>query len=382
MNSRADTRDHEPVLVTRLTDFARYLRANELPVDPGTLLDLQRLAALGHANTRSRFRANTRACICRCPRDWHRFDALFDVFWQADGEPVDTLPDENDAANDQGLTLAGHQRLLGMAGTSEKQRQEEEFFGAGDFKALSLADFRFVFDPAQMREIEQLVERVARLAKKRRSRREVVSTRGKVVDLRTSIRRSLRYSGQPVELSFRKRKPRLRRFVLLLDVSQSMDVYARLFMRFARILMTLFQRSDAFVFNTDLSELGRGHARLQEDDFERVLNQLGKGWLGGTRIAESLDTFNDVYLNRCVNTKTTVLIFSDGCDTASPEQLAERVKPIQRRSGKLVWVNPLLGRFEAGEADKYMDPVVPYVDRYCSAHNLESLIQLERELLT
>lgn len=373
---------HEPVLAARLTDFARFLRANDLAVDPGTLLDMQRLASLGHAQTRERFLVSSRCCVCRCPRDWHRFDALFDVFWQAQGDEVKVNPDENDAANDQGLTLAGQQRLLGMAGTSEKKRQEEEFFGAGDFKALSLADFRFVFDPRQMRVIEQLVERVARRAKKRISRRECVSNRGSVVDLRTSMRRSLRYAGQPVDLSFRRRKPRLRRFVLLLDVSQSMDVYARLFMRFSRILMTLFQRSDAFVFNTDLNELAKGHGRLSEDDFERVLNKLGKGWLGGTRIAQSLESFNEQYLLRCVDTKTTVLIFSDGCDTASPEQLAEQVKPIQRRAGKLIWVNPLLGRFEPGEVDKYMDPVVPFVDRYCSAHNLESLIHLEQELLT
>jgi uncharacterized protein with von Willebrand factor type A (vWA) domain len=174
----------------------------------------------------------------------------------------------------------------------------------------------------------------------------------------------------------------LRRFVLLLDISQSMDVYARLFMRFARVLMTVFQRSDAFVFNTDLSELGRGHARLSEEDFERVLNQFGKGWLGGTRIAESLQRFNEHHLMRCVDSKCTVLIFSDGCDTATPTQLAMQVAKIQRRCSKLVWVNPLLGRFEPGEADRYMDPVVPCIDRYCSAHNLHSLIELEREILS
>lgn len=369
------------LLASRLTDFARFLRANQLTVDPGTLLDLQRLAALGFVKTRSKFQASARSCVCRCPRDWHRFDALFDVFWQPDGEPANTVLDEDDATT-QGVTLADQQRLVGMAGTSEKSRQDEEFFGAGDFKALSLADFRFVFDPRQMREIERLVERIAKRAKKRISRRETIANRGSVVDLRTCMRRSLRYAGQPVELSFRKRKPRLRRFVLLLDVSQSMDVYAKLFMRFSRILMTVFQRSDAFVFNTDLSELARGHARLREEDFEHVLNQLGKGWLGGTRIAQSLDTFNDKFLNHCVDAKTTVLIFSDGCDTAKPEELAERVKPIQRRAGKLIWVNPLLGRFEPGQVNKYMDPVVPYVDRYCSAHNLQSLIELERELLT
>ncbi len=366
----------------RINAFAEFLRANQLRVDTGSLLDLQHIATSKLLLTRQHYKQASRACVCRCPKDWNRYDALFDLFWNADGEPFIADPVETDTDRTLDIASSGKQRLIGLAGTSERQSQKEESLGAGDFKALSLADFRFVFDAYQMRMIEQLIDRIAKRARKRVSRRNVVSHRGTQVDLRKSLRHSLRYSGTPIELSYRRKKPKPRRFVLLLDISQSMDIYARLFMRFTRILMTVFQRSDAFVFNTDLSELGQGHARLSEEDFERVLNRLGKGWLGGTRIAESLDTFNAEHLKRCVDTKTTVLIFSDGCDTSSPQELAKRVDIIHRRAGKLIWVNPLLGRYEEGEVNKYMDPVVPYVDRYCSAHNLESLITLEQELLS
>jgi uncharacterized protein with von Willebrand factor type A (vWA) domain len=370
-----------PDLSARIHDFADFLRANEVSIDPGTLIDMQRVASMGFAQSRTELCRATRACACREPRDWHRYDALFDAFWQADGVGVDAPAAMRDGETDSSLTMAGQQKLLGLAGTSEKQRQEEEFFGAGDFKALSLADFRFVFDHQQMHEIELLVERMARQARRRFSRREYTSTRGHHIDVRKSLRQSLRYGGQPVDLRFRRKRQRLHRFVLLLDISQSMDVYARLFLRFSRILMTVFQRSDAFVFNTALNELGRGHARLSEADFERVLNQHGKGWLGGTKIAESLEDFNEHYLTRRVDSRTVVLIFSDGCDTDSPDRLAQATHAIQRRCAKLVWVNPLLGRFEPGEADPYMDPVVPYTDYYCSAHNVQSLIELERRLL-
>jgi uncharacterized protein with von Willebrand factor type A (vWA) domain len=368
--------------VQRINDFAQFLRANELIVDTGSLLDLHHLASGNYIHTRQDYRRATRACICRCPKDWHRFDALFDTFWQADGEPLILEPTNEEARSAVNLSSTSKQRMVGLAGTSEKQQQVEEYFGAGDFKALSLADFRFVFNPYQMRAIELLVERAAQRAKKRVSRREVLSHRGNKIDLRKSFRSSLRYAGRPVDLSFRRKKPRLSRFVLILDISQSMDVYARLFMRFTRILMATFHRSDSFVFNTDLSKLGTGHTRLSEADFEHVLNRLGKGWLGGTRIAQSLDTFIDKYMMSCVDNKTTVLIFSDGCDTSKPIELAERVKIIQRRAGKLVWVNPLLGRFEPGEVDKFMDPIVPYIDCYRSAHNLDSLMTLEQELLS
>jgi uncharacterized protein with von Willebrand factor type A (vWA) domain len=368
-------------LSQRLHDFAGFLRANDMPVDPGTVIQLQALASMGYANSRSQLRISTRSSCCTSPSDWKRFDALFDAFWQADGAPLSASGDNHDAPVDESLTMAGQQKLLGLAGTSEKQRQEEEFFGAGDFKALSLADFRFVFDRRQMHEIELLVERLARQARKRFSRRDYASHRGQLIDVRRSLRHSLRYCGHPVDLRFKRKRQRLHRFVLLLDISQSMDVYARLFLRFSRFLMTVFQRSDAFVFNTELNELARGYARLSEEDFEAVLNMHGKGWLGGTRIAQSLEQFNALHLRRRVDSKTVVVIFSDGCDTDPPQRLAHEVEKIQRRAGKLVWVNPLLGRFEQGEADPYMDPVVPFTDNYCSTHNLESLVALERVLL-
>ena len=378
MNSESAT----AVFLHRISDFAEFLRANEFTIDTGSVLDLHILASARYIRTRQNYKQASRACTCRCPQDWHRFDALFDTFWQADGEPLILEPHTGDSRSVLTVTGSGKQSMVGLAGTSEKQQKVEEFFGAGDFKALSLADFRFVFNAQQMRAIELLVERAARRAKTRVSRREVLSHRGTKLNLRKSFRSSLRYAGRPVELSFRRKKPRPRRFVLLLDISQSMDVYARLFMRFTRTLMATFNRSDAFVFNTDLSELGKGHSRLSEADFERVLNRLGKGWLGGTRIAQSLDTFINSHMRSCVDNKTTVLIFSDGCDTAKPAELAERVEIIQRRAGKLVWVNPLLGRFEPGETDKFMDPILPYIDRYRSAHNLESLLTLEQELLS
>ena len=371
-------------LTQRLQDFAEFLRANDMPVNTDTLLLWYAVAAMGYAQTRTQFRLSTRSCTCCSPAQWKRFDALFDTYWHPDGEPLSAGTDNEKQGvnNDQSLSMAGQQKLLGMAGTSEKQRQEEEFFGAGDFKALSLADFRFVFNPRQIRVLERLIERVARQARKQYSRREIPgSKRGHAIDLRRTMRQSLRYCGQPVDLRYMRKRQRLHRFVLLLDISQSMDVYARLFLRFTRILLTVFQRSDAFVFNTELNELAQGYARLSEADLERVLNMHGKGWLGGTRIAQSLEAFVNTHLNRRVDNKTTVLIFSDGCDIDPPERLAAVVADIQRRAGRLIWVNPLLGRFDPGEADPYMDPVSPYVDHYCSAHNLDSLLALESILL-
>jgi len=366
----------------RLADFFQYLRANDLPVDNSAVLDVHRLAELGLLADRGRFRHASRACLCRCVDHWQRYDRLFDIWWKPTGQEIDSdgLDDTHDSQAN--ASVVAEQRLLGMAGTSEKQKQEEEFFGAGDFKALSLADFRFMFDPRQMQRIEIMVDEIARRALRRIVRRQRISHRPGQVELRRTLRQSLRYQGLPVELRYRRPARKLQRFVLLLDVSQSMDVYAKLFLRFTRILLSVFHRSEAFAFNTELIELGQGHHRLTESDFEHALNLTSKGWLGGTKISESFEHFNHAHLKRLVDTRTTLVIFSDGCDTAKPERLAAAVEPMQARARRLIWVNPLLGRFEEGQANRWMDPVEPYVDRYLSAHNLESLMILERELLS
>ena len=365
----------------RLSDFGQFLRANGVEIDTGSVVDMQRVASLDMLRSRQQLMTGLRACACRSPADWRRFDHLFDLYWRPLGEPLDSHGNPDGSDDGDSLTMAGNQKLVGLAGTSEKAQQEEEFFGAGDFKALSLADFRFVFNPHEMRRIEFFVEQIARRARRRVTRREQSATRGHTIDLRKSNRESLRFQGHPMQLRFRKKRKRMQRFVLLLDISQSMDVYAKLFLRFSRILMSLFHRSDAFAFNTELTPLGRGRAKLTEADFEFTLNLMAKSWLGGTRIAESFETFNEHYLSSLVDSKTTLVVFSDGCDTAKPERLAKAVSVMQRRARKLVWVNPLLGRFEPGQENRWMDPVEPYTDVYCSAHNLESLIALERQLL-
>lgn len=366
-------------LVRRIVGFGGYLRKHGIPADPGGVIDAQRIAALGYLGDHALLKSGYRSCFCRNPQHWQQFDALFDAYWQLEFSA--DVAAENPELSSSGAGVQSNQRLLGFAGTSERE-QDAAATGAGDFKALSLADFRFVFDPVQMHQIERLVEVLAKRIRRQECRRKKISSHGGRIELGRSVQRSIRYQGTIIDFRFRQKVRRLPRFVLILDVSQSMDVYAKLFLRFTRVLMTLFESSEAFAFNTELIPLGRGFHQLMESDFERELNSASKGWLGGTKIALSLQSFNNNYLRSSVDHKTTVVIFSDGCDTATPEELATEVGVIQRRAKKLIWINPLLGRFAEGESDPNMDLVSPLVDAYRSAHNLASLKELQTDLLS
>ncbi len=368
-------------LVERVTEFVRYARDNEFDIGTGDLLDAQRMAASGYLTDRKQLFWGLRAILCSRQEEWGRFFDLYTAFWlpQDPNEEVDQK--EALAEEGQGNSSGGQSGASGFSGSSSIGQSSQGNVGASDYKTVSLADFRFVHDAAQMRAIEQWVDHLARKMRRRLLRRFRVSGSGHKVDLRQTLRRSLRYEGWPFEVRYRVRRRRLPNFVLLLDVSQSMEVYAKLFLRFAWGLMGAFDRSETFAFHTALVHVGDCLRESNPERLESKLSAISTGWMGGTKIAESLEDFNQNYLDRMVNPRTIVVVFSDGFDTASPEKLALQVEKIQRKSKRLVWVNPLMGRYEEDYIDDRMEPVLPYIDGYASAHTLESLKLLEKELI-
>ncbi|MBX2826474.1 MAG: VWA domain-containing protein [Gammaproteobacteria bacterium] len=359
------------LIQARLVQFGQFLRQHHLPSSPDALLDAQKMLALGLGDERKKLRRAFRARFCHTPADWQRFDRVFDLFWQSviPTEAANTPAETAGAALD---TDAGIDSFLGFSGSSSLD-DTPQVAGAGDYKALSLADFRFVFNPAEQLAIAAMIDALARKSRRQYRRRTRVRSKGQRIALGASVRNARRTRGQLMSFYYRQRQHRLPRFVLLLDISQSMDVYAKLFLRFTRQLIELFDQSEAYAFNTELIPLGRGQRGLSEQQFERTINAQAKGWLGGTRIADSLARFNAEHLRHTVKHNTTVVIFSDGCDTASSEELIEQLATLQRNARRLIWVNPLLGRFAPGEADRDMDPLQPWIDHYLAAHNIPSL---------
>lgn len=368
------------LLVERVTEFVRYARDNDFDIGTGDLLDAQRMAAVGYLADRKRLFWGLRSILCSRQEEWYRFFDLYTAFWlpqegdEESGEK-EALPQEG-----SGTASGGQAGASGFSGSSSIGQSSRGNVGASDYKTVSLADFRFVHDAAQMRAIEQWVDRLARKMRRRMLRRFRISGRGQKVELRQTLRRSLRYEGWPFDVRYRVRRRRLPNFVLLLDVSQSMEIYAKLFLRFAWGIVGAFDRSETFAFHTKLVHVGDCLGERDPQRLEQKLTDISTGWMGGTRIADSLADFNDLYLQRMVTPRTIVVIFSDGFDTASPSELAEQVGIIKQKSKRLIWVNPLMGRYEEGYIDDRMEPVLAHIDGYASAHNLESLKELENEL--
>lgn len=376
-------------LLDRLVGFLRFMRANNYRLGIQEELDVMKMAEHTGLLEPRRIRWGLRALLCSSFDDWQRFDELFNAYWK----PANRTKEQRSNYSkkmDSKNGLGGHQQGCGNQVAEADHAEQGDDGDAGDGgckggasaqEAKARTDFRMLADESQMCEMEYLVERLAKQMRRRLTRRQRVQQHGRRIHLRRTIRNSLRYGGTPLDLAFRQRKQQLPRLILLLDVSRSMSLYSFLFLRFARGIVEAFKDADAFVYHTRLVHVTDA---LRERDMTKAKEKLAlmsAGWSGGTRIGECLQLFNRDHGRRIVNSRSVVMIVSDGYDTGEPEQLAQQLLQLKQRARKIVWLNPLLGRDGYEPIAGGMQAALPLLDLFVPAHNLESLLQLENDLM-
>jgi uncharacterized protein with von Willebrand factor type A (vWA) domain len=375
------------LLLRNLIGFTRLMHANGYKVGVREQLDALSIANEAGILDPQRLRWGLRSLLCSSDREWHQFDTLFREYW---------FPANRAAGAATGKTGAIETRTAADGQLPAAPAAETDHAGsgpAGDLnggaalggaspqEAIGQTDFRLLADPRQMQQMERLVERLARRMRRRLTRRQRIARAGRRIHMRRTIRNNLRYGGTPLELAFRLRRRELPRLILLLDVSRSMSLYSYLLLRFARGIVESFQEAEAFVFHTRLVAVT---AALRERDIHKVKEKLvvlSAGWSGGTRIGECLQAFNQGPGARMLNSRSKVIIVSDGFDTGPPDFLAGELAYIKRRASKIVWLNPLLGREGYQPLAAGMQAALPWIDLFAPAHNLDSLLELEPRLV-
>ena len=249
--------------------------------------------------------------------------------------------------------------------------------GASRIEVLTTADMRHIVDPEDVAKTHALAARLAAKMRARLVRRERVRRSGRRLDLRRTIHRSISHGGTPIDLAWRRRKEKPLRLVVLLDASGSMSLYTAFFVRFLHGVVDSFREAEAFVFHTRLVHVSPS---LRDRNVARAVDRLSlmaQGIGGGTRIGESLATFNRWHASRVINSRTALMIVSDGYDTGEPERLGQEMRRLRRRCRRIIWLNPLLGWKDYAPAARGMQAAMPHIDLFAPAHNLESLAALE-----
>jgi uncharacterized protein with von Willebrand factor type A (vWA) domain len=374
----------------RLAGFARTLRDNGYRVGLAETRDALQVLASPAALRPTSLKPALRSLFCATHSDWERFDEIFDAFWQgrdmrqrqilsgvpsASHAPARKLAEAHVPQEAPGLPDRIERRSGGDGETQAEGRGRRE--GASRVENLAATDLRHIVDPEEIAATHALAARLARVMRARLVRRDQIRRRGRRIDLRRTIHRNVSHGGMPFDLAWRRRKIKPLRLVVLLDASGSMSLYTAFFVRFLHGVVDAFREAEAFVFHTRLAHVSPS---LRDRDVTRAVEKLSlmaQGIGGGTRIGESLATFNRWHARRVINSRTALMIVSDGYDTGEPGQLGEEMRRLRRRCRKIIWLNPLIGWRDYSPQARGMQAALPYVDLFAPAHNLESLAALE-----
>ncbi len=368
-------------LEDNLLSFARLLRSQGFTLGPGDVAGgIEALSAVDLTDKED-FRLALRSAFSKSQRGQEIFDQCFK--WYFRGGPLDSGADsdhfQEPVSNEpllqpnQGLSLLSWNRGRDPDG-------ETELLSYSPLEALLQKDFGR-FDEEEMRLLEPAVKSLVRRIATRVSRRSKPKRRGRIPDLRRSLRRNFGSGGELLHLLYKRRRLKKMNLVLVLDVSGSMELYSRFLFHFAYLLATSGIRGkvETFAFSTELYRLTGALRNRGVREALREVQVSMPGRHGGTRIGFCLKSLLDRH-RESLDPKTAIVILSDGWDTGELDVLREAMSGLKRSAGQILWLNPLAGSPGYEPTASGMKTVLPYLDVFVPLHNLQSLQELERYL--
>ncbi len=382
-----------------MTDFAVETIVLDLPAlaggfsrrlhDAGLPVTAERAAAFAQALTltrpvaRRRLYWTARAVFVTDRTQVRAFDAAFaSVFGTTPAretaqpdESEDTVPAAGDAKPGKPGGAAAGEGLSSFSapgGEDAPERDVEVALGPSDEELLRSKRF----DALSAEELVQLYRLMAQLqvaTPPRRTRRHRRRRRGERIDLRRTLRGSMRTGGDPVRLHRRERRVERRRLVLLCDISGSMEPYARAYLQFLTSAAAAGDDTEAFAFATRLTRLTRALASRSPERAIQNAAAAAPDWASGTRIGDALKAFNDLHGRRGVARGAVVVILSDGWERGDPALVAREMERLARLAHRVVWVNPRVAADAFVPRAGGMAAALPYVDALVSGHTLDAM---------
>ena len=360
-------------LLHNLVYFGRLLRAAGVETQPDGISNLISSTAWIPIDRKPDFHLAARSLLVRRQQDLAAFDQVFDGFWRARTnqtpevdsgievqEAFDYDPHAPETAGSDTVGIGPRMRYSPMEALRQK-----------DFAELN---------PEELTRVKAMLSELPWNLGRRRIRRWQRGN-GDNVDVRLTLRESLRHAGEPLHIFRRKHRLKPLRLVVLADTSGSMERYSTLLMYFIfGLSRSLKPYTEAFVFSTRLTRITR---QLRKHDVEHSLGGIAQqvpDWSGGTRIGQALKTFNFDWTRRVLARGAIVLLVSDGWDRGDASLLRAEMARLQRSTHRLIWLNPLLGSPDYQPLTRGMQEALPFVDDFLPIHNLSSVEQLADRL--
>jgi uncharacterized protein with von Willebrand factor type A (vWA) domain len=380
--------DPQGRLAENILYFARALRAAGIPVGPGAVLDALAAVRTAGVGTREDFYWTLHAVFVKRHEHSILFDQAFRIFFRKRGylERMLALMSPPVAGAVPEAAPAASQRVLDalFAGAEKVEREKAETeidarFTVSDREVLEKKDFAQM-STAEVAAAKEAIKQLVLGFDEVKTRRLAPHPRGHIVDLRRTLRASMKAGGAVIDLKYLGRRTRLPPIVALVDISGSMSQYTRLFLHFLHAMTDARKRVSTFLFGTRLTNVSRALKEKDPDEALAACSASVLDWSGGTRIASSLAAFNKLWARRVLTQGAVVLLITDGLERDPDERLGFEIDRLHRSCRRLVWLNPLL-RFSGFEAKaRGVKVMLPHVDEMRPIHNLESMRELCRAL--
>jgi len=363
--------------------FSRTLRRAGIPVSLDQSIDFARALTLVDIGDRDQVYHAARSLLVTRYEHLRLFETIFNRFWQKH-------PENGFAAGKKGANASrnrsGQRRIDIATYMAAKAREADESVDVPDRSETYSAAERLrrrefsEMTAEELETVKRLIRELQWQVSQRQTRRRIPDSRGRILHLRRMMRSATKYGGVPLDLAWQSRKVKQRPFVLIADVSGSMEKYARLMLQFFYSVSHSLNQVECFVFGTRLTRITPA---LKLKNIDRAIDEAARevvDWSGGTRIGESLWRFNREWSRRVLQRGAIVLIVSDGWERGDVDLLKREMRYLHHRCYRLIWLNPLLGKNTYEPLVEGMSAALPYVDDFLPVHNLQSLQALSEHL--
>lgn len=361
--------------------FARVLRGAGLDVPVSNVVAFtDALAVVGLGDDHDVYWAG-RATLVRTPEDRTIYDRAFDVFFRRAGhDQIDQPPIDQQEDQPESISLAVDSDDADDAAADDGAGDDDPGDSSTELRFSTVEVLRHKdfaeYSDTELAESHDVMRRMRFAGAPRRSRRQRPSASVARPDVARTVRFAFSTGGEAIRRYYRAPSLRPRRLVLLLDISGSMDPYARALLRFVHAAVSARQRVEAFALGTRLTRLTR---ELSSRDPDRALSRASEqvpDWSGGTRLGEMLARFNDTWGQRGMAHGAHIVVLSDGWDRGDPDLLADEMARLHRLAHQVVWVNPLKVTPGYAPLARGMAAALPFVDRFVDGHSLEAMERL------
>ena len=385
--------EHQSASENRITQhiiaFGRVLRRAGLEVATGQIIDAMRAMQLIGLRSRADVYQALFSIFVTRKEQVELFNQAFHLFWRAPSKlpqlmslilPQLKMPET--AQSKQSLrvkqALAENEAQIKPPQPRPKNEEKEAVdlvLTYSPLEVLHKKDFA-AFTNEEVVMARQLLSEMNWSIPSKRTRRFNPNAKGRMLDLRKTVRKNMRNEGELIQLSWRGNQTRMRDIVVLCDISGSMERYSRMLLHFIHTITAGMRRVETFVFGTRLTRITRYLKQRDIDDAVSSVSQKVNDWAGGTRIGDALKDFNYLWARRVLRSGAVVMVISDGWDRGDLPLFEREVARLSRSCYRLIWLNPLLGYENYEPLTRGIKAAMPYIDDFLPVHNLESLEQI------